>query len=34
MAFLAIYMVALTCRNPDCSKPRTGIVLPERDFLS
>lgn len=28
------YMVALTCRNPDCSKPRTGIVLPENDFLS
>ncbi len=28
------YMVALTCRNPDCPKPRTGIVLPERDFLS
>ncbi len=28
------YMVALTCRNPDCPKPRTGIVLPENDFLS
>lgn len=28
------YMVALTCRNPDCPKPRTGIVLPEGDFLS
>ena len=28
------YMVALTCRNPDCAKPRTGIVLPEKDFLS
>jgi len=26
------YMVALTCRNPDCAKPRTGIVLSERDF--
>ncbi len=28
------YMIALTCRNPDCAKPRTGIVLPEKDFLS
>jgi hypothetical protein len=28
------YMVALTCRNPECGKPRTGIVLPEKDFLS
>ncbi len=28
------YMVALTCRNPDCAKPRSGIVLPERDFLA
>jgi hypothetical protein len=28
------YMVALTCRNPDCLKPRTGIVLPQNDFLS
>jgi hypothetical protein len=27
------YMVALTCRNPDCRKPRTGIKLPEKDFL-
>jgi hypothetical protein len=27
------YMVALTCRNPDCAKPRTGIILPENDFL-
>ncbi|SPM28357.1 hypothetical protein [Mycobacterium terramassiliense] len=26
------YMIALTCRNPDCAKPRTGIVLSERDF--
>jgi hypothetical protein len=24
------YMVALTCCNPDCPRPRTGIVLPER----
>jgi hypothetical protein len=28
------YLVALTCDNPDCAKPRTGIVLAERDFLS
>lgn len=28
------YMVALTCRNPECAKPRSGIVLPEKDFLS
>ncbi len=28
------YMIALTCRNPDCAKPRTGIVLSEKDFLS
>jgi hypothetical protein len=28
------YMVALTCRNPDCSKPRTGIRLREKDFIS
>ncbi|UXA05478.1 hypothetical protein KXD96_21500 [Mycobacterium sp. SMC-2] len=28
------YMVALTCRNPDCTRPRTGIVLPQSDFLS
>ncbi|BBY01862.1 hypothetical protein [Mycobacterium seoulense] len=28
------YMVALTCRNPDCPQPRTGIVLPEKEFLS
>lgn len=27
------YMVALTCSNQDCPKPRTGIVLPEKDFL-
>jgi hypothetical protein len=27
------YMVALTCRNPDCAKPRSGIVLPEQEFL-
>ncbi|GBE65872.1 hypothetical protein MFM001_23340 [Mycobacterium sp. MFM001] len=28
------YMVALTCRNPDCPKPRTGIKLREKDFLN
>jgi hypothetical protein len=28
------YMVALTCRNPECAKPRTGIVLAQNDFLS
>lgn len=27
------YLVALTCRNPGCAKPRTGIVLGEKDFL-
>jgi hypothetical protein len=27
------YMVALTCANPDCAKPRTAIRLPEKDFL-
>jgi hypothetical protein len=28
------YMVALTCRNPHCTQPRTGIRLREKDFLS
>ena len=28
------YMVALTCRNPDCPMPRTAIVLHRDDFLS
>ena len=28
------YMIALTCRNPQCARPRTGIILPENDFLS
>lgn len=28
------YMVALTCRNPDCSKPRTAIRLRDIDFLT
>ena len=27
------YMVALTCRNPECGQ-RTGITLRENDFLS
>lgn len=27
------YMIALTCRNPECAKPRTGIILPEKSFL-
>ena len=28
------YLVALTCCNPDCPKPRSGIKLCGRDFLS
>lgn len=28
------FMVALTCRNPDCPKPRTGIRLRGKDFLT
>ncbi|BBZ39463.1 hypothetical protein [Mycobacterium conspicuum] len=28
------YMVALTCRNPECAVPRTGIVLRDKDFLT
>jgi hypothetical protein len=28
------YMVALTCRNPDCTQPHTGIRLREKDFFS
>ena len=28
------YMVALTCCNRDCPKPRTGITLFGKDFLS
>jgi hypothetical protein len=31
---LDAYMVALTCRNPECPKPRTGIRLREKDFLN
>jgi hypothetical protein len=30
---LDAYMVALTCLNPDCAKPRTAIRLHEKDFL-
>lgn len=28
------YMIALTCRNRECGKPRTGIKLSEKDFLN
>ncbi|CQD12509.1 hypothetical protein BN000_02646 [Mycobacterium europaeum] len=28
------YLVALTCRNPECPKPRTAIRLSGKDFLS
>lgn len=27
------YMVALTCKNPGCEAPRTGIKLHESEFL-
>jgi hypothetical protein len=27
------HMVALTCVNPDCGEPRTGIRLHQADFL-
>lgn len=27
------YMVALTCKNPGCESPRTGIRLRQLDFL-
>lgn len=27
------YMVALTCENPGCSSPRTGIRLHRSEFL-
>lgn len=27
------YMVALTCMEPDCEEPRTGIKLHESEFL-
>jgi hypothetical protein len=27
------HMVALTCKNPDCGAPRTGIRMREADFL-
>ncbi|TDH49752.1 hypothetical protein E2F47_19615 [Mycobacterium eburneum] len=26
------YMIALTCRNRDCARPRTGVVLHENEF--
>jgi hypothetical protein len=28
------YMVALTCTNPECVVPHTGINMPESQFLS
>jgi hypothetical protein len=28
------YMVALTCRNPECAQPHTAIKLRENEFLS
>jgi hypothetical protein len=28
------YMVALTCRNPECARPHTAIRLRENEFLS
>lgn len=28
------YMVALTCTNPGCHAPRTGVRLRESDFVS
>ncbi|HJT04762.1 MAG TPA: hypothetical protein VJ757_14220 [Pseudonocardiaceae bacterium] len=28
------YMVALTCRNPACPTPRTGIRLPRSQLLA
>jgi hypothetical protein len=28
------YLVALTCQNPECPKPRSGIRLSGMDFLS
>ncbi|MBV8180084.1 MAG: hypothetical protein JO045_15025 [Mycobacterium sp.] len=28
------YMIALTCRNPECAQPHTAIRLREKDFLS
>jgi len=27
------YMVALTCKNPGCAAPRTGIRLRHSEFL-
>lgn len=28
------YMVALTCRNPDCPRPRSAIKLRDTEFLT
>ncbi len=28
------YLVALTCRNPDCPKPRSAIRLRDKEFLT
>lgn len=28
------YMVALTCKNPGCDSPRTGIRLHEAEFMA
>jgi hypothetical protein len=28
------WMVALTCRNPECALPRTRIVLRNKEFLT
>lgn len=28
------YLVALTCRNPECARPRTGLRLAGADFLA
>ena len=30
---LDAYMVALTCKEPDCASPRTGIKLHGAEFL-
>ncbi len=27
------YLVALTCRSPNCAQPRTAIKLRDKDFL-
>ncbi|MCV7077560.1 hypothetical protein [Mycobacterium szulgai] len=28
------YMVALTCRNGECARPRTAIILHDNEFLT